>query len=355
MSNLFEPFRLRGVEFRNRVFLSPMCQYSARSGFPGAWHAVHYGARATGGVGLLMVEATAVEPEGRITPFDLGLWSDDQGRALEPLARFAREQGAVPGIQLAHSGRKGSCDAPWRGGLQLVEAEAGWQTVGPSALPFRPGERPPRELAPEELDRLGGLFEQGASRALAAGFQVVEIHMAHGYLLHEFLSPLSNRRVDGWGGSWDNRARFPLEIVRAVRAAWPPELPVFVRLSATDWVEGGWDLPESIRLAEALRDLGVDLVDCSSAGLVHDARVPDAPGFQVPFAEAVRRGAGVATGAVGRITGAAQAQEIVASGRADAVSLGRELLRSPSWPLQAARELGADVPWPDQYLRAKLG
>jgi 2,4-dienoyl-CoA reductase-like NADH-dependent reductase (Old Yellow Enzyme family) len=329
-----------------------MCQYSATEGLAGDWHSVHYGARAIGGVGLVMVEATAVAPEGRITPFDLGLWSDAHGRALEPIARFARAQGAVAGIQLAHAGRKASCDAPWRGGGQLSEA-AGWTTVGPSPLPFRPGDRSPRELTTGDLGRLLGDFEAAAERALAAGFQVIEVHAAHGYVLHEFLSPLSNRRRDEYGGSWENRVRFPLAVAGVVRRAWPEDLPVFVRLSATDWVEGGWDVEQSVRLARRLKELGVDLVDCSSGGLANDARVPDAPAFQVPFAAAVRAGAEIATGAVGRITSPAQADEIVAGGKADVVSLGRELLRNPHWPLQAARELGADASWPDQYLRAK--
>ncbi|MBI5015657.1 MAG: NADH:flavin oxidoreductase/NADH oxidase [Deltaproteobacteria bacterium] len=353
MATLFDSLHLRGVQLRNRIFLSPMCQYSARDGLAGPWHTVHYGTRAVGGVGLVMVEATAVVPEGRITPFDLGLWSDAHAAALEPIARFTASQGAVAGVQLAHSGRKGSCRAPWHGGSQLALSQGGWETVAPSPLAFRPGDRPPRELTAGELGALLSAYEAATARARAAGFQVVEVHMAHGYLLHEFLSPLSNRREDDCGGSWENRVRFPLAVAETVRKHWPEDRPVFVRLSATDWVEGGWDLDQSVRLARRLRELGVDLVDCSSAGLAHDATVPEAPGYQVPFADAVRADAGIPTAAVGRITEPRQAEAIVTAGNADAVSLGRELLRCPYWPLTAARELGVEILWPDPYLRAK--
>lgn len=353
MSKLFEPLSVRELHLRNRVFLSPMCQYSATDGFPTDWHFVHYGARAVGGVGLVMVEATAVAPEGRITPHDLGIWSDAHGQALAALARFARASGAAAGIQLAHAGRKGSCDVPWRGGGRLPRDRGGWTTPAPSPVPFHPDDPLAEELAASALPGLVAAYESAARRALDAGFQVVEIHMAHGYLLHAFLSPLSNRRRDSFGGSWENRARFPLDVVRAVRAVWPASLPVFVRLSVTDWVEGGWDPEQSVRLARELKAAGVDLVDCSSGGLVPDAKIPDAPGYQVPFAARVRAGARIATGAVGRITDSAQAEEIVAGGSADAVSLGRELLRNPCWPLHAAAALGAQGAWPDPYLRAR--
>jgi 2,4-dienoyl-CoA reductase-like NADH-dependent reductase (Old Yellow Enzyme family) len=296
-----------------------------------------------------MVEATAVSCEGRITPFDLGLWSDEHGRALEPIACFVRAQGAIAGVQLAHSGRKGSIDVPWRGERRLFPGERGWSPLGPSSLSFRSDEPAPRVLEPEDIRAIPLLFERAAGRALAAGFQVVEVHMAHGYLLHEFLSSLSNHRKDAWGGSWENRVRLPLEVAATVRRVWPKDLPVFVRISATDWVEGGWDLGQSIRLAAELKRMGIDLVDCSSGGIVPDAKVPDAVGYQVPFAAAVRQRAEISTGAVGRITGAAQAEEILASGQADVVFLGRELLRNPCWPLVAARELGVEVPWPNQY------
>jgi 2,4-dienoyl-CoA reductase-like NADH-dependent reductase (Old Yellow Enzyme family) len=353
MSRLFEPLRLRDVTFRNRVFLSPMCQYSARDGLAGEWHRMHYGARAAGGVGLVMVEATAVAPEGRISPGDLGLWNDAQAEALAPLAAFVRFQGAVAGIQLAHAGRKGSCDLPWLGGAPVGAAQGGWPVVGPSPVPFGPSHPVPRELGEGELDALVEAFAAAARRALAAGFQVAEVHMAHGYLLHEFLSPLSNRRADAFGGDWENRARFPLRVAEAVRRAWPAELPLFARVSATDWMEGGWTPEDTIRLARALKSLGVDLVDCSAGGLVPEARPPEGPGYQVPFAAAVRREAGVPTAAVGYVTAPAQAEQIVATGLADAVCLGRELLRNPSWPLAAALALGAEGPWPLPYLRAR--
>lgn len=353
MPHLFEPLRLRDVSFRNRIFLSPMCQYSAQDGLAGDWHRVHYEARAAGGVGLAMVEATAVAPEGRISPGDLGLWSDAHAEALRPLAAFIREQGAVAGIQLAHAGRKGSCDLPWRGGAPLGAGAGGWPVVAPSPLPFGPTHPVPRELGERDLDGIAEAFVEAARRALAVGFQVVEVHMAHGYLLHEFLSPLSNCRADAFGGSWEHRARFPLRVAEAVRRAWPGELPLFVRVSATDWVEGGWTPQETIRLARALKSLGVDLVDCSAGGLVPEARPTEGPGYQVPFAAAVRREAGVPTAAVGYVTAPAQAAQIVATGLADAVCLGRELLRNPHWPLAAARALGAEGPWPLPYLRAR--
>jgi len=353
MSTLFTPLTMRSVTFRNRVFVSPMCQYSSRDGVATDWHLVHLGSRAVGGAGLVMVEATAVSPEGRISPDDSGIWNDDHVAAFRPIARFIRENGAVPGIQLAHAGRKASCDLPWRGGGPLGPDARGWQPLAPSPEPFAPGHPLPRDLSPADLDMVEGHFRAAARRALAAGFQVVEIHMAHGYLLHEFLSPLSNLRTDDYGGSLENRLRFPLRVARAVREEWPAELPLFVRLSCVDWAESGWSLDQSVHLCRLLRDAGVDLIDCSSGFVVPNEQVPFAPGFQVPFAAAIRREAAVATGAVGVITDPAQAEQIVATGQADAVSLARELLRDPYWPLHAARELGAEVVWPDQYLRAK--
>jgi 2,4-dienoyl-CoA reductase-like NADH-dependent reductase (Old Yellow Enzyme family) len=349
-SQLFTPLKLRDVEFRNRVFVSPMCQYSSDDGLPTPWHLVHLGSRAAGGAGLVMVEATAVAPDGRISPGDSGLWSDEHARAFAPVAAFVRSQGAAAGIQLAHAGRKASTAVPWEGGLPL--AAGAWETVAPSAVPF--GDfPPPRALGRAEIGDLVGQFAAAARRAEAAGFQVVEIHMAHGYLLHEFLSPLSNRRGDEFGGDFEGRTRFPLQVARAVREALPARKPVFVRISATDWVDGGWDLPQSVALARRFREIGVDLVDCSSGGLVADARVPVGPGYQVPFAEAIRREAGIPTAAVGLITEPAQAEQIVADGRADAVCLARAMLRDPYWPLHAAHALGADAPWPVQYLRAR--
>jgi 2,4-dienoyl-CoA reductase-like NADH-dependent reductase (Old Yellow Enzyme family) len=353
VSALFQPLRLREVTLRNRIAVSPMCQYSAREGRPTEWHLVHLGSRAVGGAGLVIAEASAVAPEGRISPEDTGLWSDTHAEAWAPVARFIEEQGAVPAIQLAHAGRKAATDAPWRGGRPVGEDGRGWRPVGPSPLPFAEGYPVPRELSTEEISAVVGAFRDAARRADEAGFSVVEIHMAHGYLLHQFLSPLSNRRTDEYGGTLEKRMRLPLEVARAVREAFAVERPVFARISATDWAEGGFDLEQSIVLARALREAGVDVVDCSSGGLVPHAKVPLAPGYQVPFAAAIRERAGTMTGAVGLITEAAQAEAIVAEGRADLVLLAREMLRDPYWPLHAAQALGAEVRWPDQYLRAR--
>jgi 2,4-dienoyl-CoA reductase-like NADH-dependent reductase (Old Yellow Enzyme family) len=352
-ARLFSPFTLRGVTFRNRVWVSPMCQYSAQDGVANDWHLVHLGARAVGGAGLVLAEATAVDPVGRISPGDLGLWSDAQAEAAARVADFIAAHGAVPGVQLAHAGRKASTALPWLGGKPLGPEEGGWQTVAPSALPFAPGHPEPRALTEADIARVVRDFGAAARRAAMAGFQVVEIHAAHGYLLHQFLSPLSNTRSDAYGGSLEGRVRLVLETARAVREAFPAEWPVFVRLSATDWVEGGWDLSQSVQLATWLREAGVDLIDCSSGGLVPYAKIPVAPGYQVPFAAAIRRDAGIATAAVGLITEPAQAEAIVSDGRADAVLLARALLRDPHWPLHAAQALGAQGPWPSQYLRAK--
>ncbi|MEW5790705.1 MAG: NADH:flavin oxidoreductase/NADH oxidase [Pseudomonadota bacterium] len=353
MSKLFSPLSLRGLTFKNRIFVSPMCQYSAEDGIPNLWHMVHLGSRAVGGAGLVMAEATAVSPEGRISPADLGIWSEVHVNAFAPIVEFLKEEGAVPAIQIAHAGRKASTDVPWHGGQPLGPAAGGWETVAPSALPFAPGWPAPRALAREELDSIVTQFAEAATRSLEAGFEVVEIHMAHGYLLHEFLSPIANQRGDEYGGSLENRARLPLQVAEAVRAVWPDDKPVFVRISATDWVEGGWELAQSIQLAQWLKLRGIDMIDCSSGGMVMDAQIPAAPGFQVPFSEAIRRETGVATGAVGLITEPAQAEQIVATGRADAIFMAREFLRDPYWPLHAARALGVDLPWPVQYARAK--
>jgi 2,4-dienoyl-CoA reductase-like NADH-dependent reductase (Old Yellow Enzyme family) len=353
VSALFQPLRLRETTLRNRIAVSPMCQYSAREGRPTDWHLVHLGSRAVGGAGLVIAEACAVLPEGRITPDDTGLWSDAHAEAWAPITRFIADQGAVPAVQLAHAGRKASTEAPWHGGGPAGEGARGWRPVGPSPLPFAEGYPVPRELSTDEITAVVGAFRDAARRAERAGFEVVEIHMAHGYLLHQFLSPLTNRRTDEYGGSLENRMRLPLEVARAVREAFPVERPIFARISATDWVEGGWDLEQSVALARALRETGVDLVDCSSGGLVPHAKVPLAPGYQVPFAEAIRERAGVMTGAVGLITEPAQAEAIVAGGKADLVLLARQLLRDPYWPLHAAQALGVEVPWPNQYLRAR--
>ncbi len=354
-SRLFSPFRLRELEFRNRIFVSPMCQYSAVDGVPADWHLVHLGSRAVGGAALVMAEATAVSPEGRISPGDTGIWSEEQVKAFRGIAAFVRGQGAVAGIQIAHAGRKASTDAPWRGGRPLTEREGGWAPIAPSPTPFAPGHAVPREMDGTDRDRIRTSFARAARNGKAAGFQVVELHMAHGYLLHEFLSPLSNRRRDAYGGSLANRMRFPLAVACAVREEWPRELPVFVRVSVTDWVEGGWDPPQTVALARELKAAGIDLIDCSSGGTVPDAKIPAGPGFQTPFAETVRREAGIPTGAVGMITDPVQAEQIVSTGQADAVVIAREFLRDPYWPMHAARRLGVDIPWPPQYERAKTG
>ncbi len=353
MSALFSPLRLRGVELRNRIAVSPMCEYSSRDGLPNDWHLVHLGARAVGGAGLVITEATAVSPEGRISPGDTGIWSDAQAAAWRRVARFIREQGAVAGMQLAHAGRKASTDVPWRGGKSIREEAGGWTPVAPSALPFSDDSPAPRALSPGEIAGVVEDFAAAARRALEADFGAVEIHMAHGYLLHQFLSPLSNQRSDVYGGSLENRIRLPLAVAGAVRAAWPDDRPLLVRISATDWVDGGWDLEQSVELARRLCAEGVDLVDCSSGGQVPHARIVLGPGYQVPFATAIRERVGIATGAVGMITEAEQAEAIVASHKADLVLLARQMLRDPYWPLHAAHVLGVDVPWPVQYQRAK--
>lgn len=350
MSALFSAFKLRGLEFRHRVFVSPMCQYSSLDGLPNEWHLVHLGSRAVGGASLVMVEATAVSPEGRISPGDTGIWSDAHAEAFKPIASFIKSQGAVPAIQLAHAGRKASTDVPWRGGGPL--SEGGWQTLAPSAIAFG-RYAVPREMNLTEIDTVVSQFAEAARRSLAAGFEVVEIHMAHGYLLNEFLSPLSNLRTDEYGGEMEARMRFPLRVAEAVRNVWPEQLPVFVRISATDWMEGGWDLNDSIEFSRRLKNAGIDLIDCSSGGLVPGAKIATGPGYQVPFAAEIRKEAGVATAAVGMITEALQAEEIISKGEADAVFLARAMLRDPYWALHAAKKLGAEITWPVQYERAK--
>ena len=354
MSKLFTPLQLRSLNLRNRIFVAPMCQYSCHDGLPDAWHLVHLGSRAVGGAALVMAEATAVSPEGRISPGDCGLWNDAQVEAFAPIARFIAEQGAVPAIQLGHAGRKASVQPPWQDGAAIAAADGGWQPVAPSPVPFGPGSPEPRELSSLDLEQISTAFGESTRRALRAGFQVVEVHMAHGYLLHQFLSPLSNRRNDNFGGSLENRMRFPLQVARRVREAWAEDLPVLVRISATDWVDGGWDLAQSLELCRHLKTLGIDLVDCSSAGLVPDAVIPVGPGFQTPLAAQIREEVGIATGAVGLITAPAQAEQIVATGLADVVFLARELLRDPYWPMHAAQLLKAEHPWPVQYERARL-
>lgn len=348
MSLLFSPLKLREVTLKNRLAMSPMCQYSAtEDGEVTDWHLLHYTSRALGGVGLVMVEATAVLPEGRISPFDLGIWSEGHLPGLKELTRRIWEAGAVPGIQLAHAGRKAGTSRPWEGGRPL-----GWEVVGPSPIPFAEGYPVPEPLDETGMERILQAFVEGAKRALKAGFRVVELHMAHGYLLSSFLSPLANRREDAYGGSRENRMRFPLEVARAVREVWPQELPLFVRVSATDWAEGGWGLEDTLAFAQALEVLGVDLLDCSSGGVVPGVKIPVGPAFQVPFADAVRKQVGMATGAVGLISTPEQAETILQTGSADLILLGRVLLRDPYFPFRAAKALGEKPEVPPQYARA---
>ncbi|MBT3069456.1 NADH:flavin oxidoreductase/NADH oxidase [Rhodomicrobium sp. Az07] len=348
--DLLTPLTLRGVTFRNRIAVSPMCQYSARDGFANDWHLVHLGSRASGGAGLVIAEATAVTPEGRISPYDLGLWSDDHVEPLARIARFIESQGAVPGIQIAHAGRKASVDAPWNGGKALPPEQGGWRPVAPSAVPFGPESPVPTALSEEGIAHVIGAFEDAARRALKAGFKVIEIHGAHGYLLHEFLSPLSNQRTDQWGGSFENRARLTLTVAERLRAIVPDDLPLFVRISATDWVPGGWDDTQSVELAKHLKRIGVDLIDVSTGGLTPTAQIPVAKGYQVPFARRVREEADIRTGAVGLITETQQANDIITGGDANIVLIAREFLRDPYFALRAESELnGGEKSWPLQY------
>lgn len=351
MPTLFEPFALRGLTLKNRIAVSPMCQYSAVDGFANDWHLVHLGSRAVGGAGLLILEATAVSPEGRITPDDLGIWQDEHVEFLRRINQFIEGQGCAPGVQLAHAGRKASTYAPWKG--HGAVAEGGWETVAPSAVAFSDSYPQPVALDAAGLKKVIADFRSAAERSVQAGFKLIEIHAAHGYLLHQFLSPLSNQRTDTYGGSFENRIRLMLEVVAAVRQVVPDDFPVVVRISATDWTEGGWTADDSVQLATWLRDRGVDLIDASTGGNVPRASIPVGPGYQVEFAERIRREVGIATGAVGLITTPAEAEAIVANEQADLVLLAREELRDPYFPLRAAHELGAEVAWPVQYERAK--
>jgi len=352
MSILLSPLTVRNITLKNRIAMSPMCQYTSKDGFANDWHLVHLGTRAVGGAGLIIAEATAVAPEGRISPGDLGLWSDEHIEGLKRITDFIHGQGSVAGIQIAHAGRKASCALPREGGKQLDLNSGGWKTVAPSAIPFSPGERAPEMLGKAAIMQLITDFGAAAARARKAGFDVLEIHSAHGYLLQEFLSPLSNHRTDEYGGSFENRTRMLLQVTESVRSVWPAEKPLFVRISSTDWTEGGWTLEESIGLAYLLKNAGVDLIDCSSGGNVFNAKIPAAPGYQVPFAGALRK-TGIMTGAVGLITSSEQAEQILREEKADLIFMGRELLRNPYFPLLAAKELGSDISWPLQYLRSK--
>ncbi|MGC8595025.1 MAG: NADH:flavin oxidoreductase/NADH oxidase [Candidatus Kryptoniota bacterium] len=335
------------------MFVSPMCQYSSKDGMPNDWHLVHLGSRAVGGAGLVMTEATAVSPEGRISPADLGIWSDEQAEFLRRITDFVKMQGSVAGIQLAHAGRKASTRVPWVGDGELSPEEKPWQTLAPSAVPFSNNYPKPKEMTKADIDSVIHQFRDAAMRSLKAGFQVIEIHMAHGYLLHEFLSPISNRRSDQYGGDLRNRLRLPMEVVMAVREVWTEELPLFVRISVTDWIEGGWDLKQSVELSKELLKLGVDLIDCSSGGIAPGVKIPVAYGYQVHFSDFIRKNAGILTGAVGMITNAIQAENILVTEQADVVFLAREFLRDPYFPLHAAEILGDDPEYPVQYLRAK--
>ncbi|HZV78898.1 MAG TPA: NADH:flavin oxidoreductase/NADH oxidase [Candidatus Binatus sp.] len=352
MARLFEPLTIRDVSLQNRIVVSPMCEYSSEDGFANEWHVVHLGSRAVGGAGLVFTEATAVLPEGRISPQDLGIWDDRHVAMLSRITRFIHEQGSIAGMQLAHAGRKASTFRPWDGRGQVPESEGGWRPVGPSPLPFADGYAQPQTLTVDGIAGIVAAFAAAARRALNAGFRVIEIHAAHGYLLHEFYSRYSNQRTDNYGGSFENRTRLLREVVDAVRAAWPERLPMFVRLSATDYEPGYWDIEQTVDLARQLKTRGVDLIDCSSGGNIASVIVPMTPGYQVPFAQKIRKEAGIKSGAVGLITSPEQADEIVGTGQADVVLLARQLLREPYWPLRAAQQLGISVPWPAQYLRA---
>jgi len=350
--HLFDELQIRAATLRNRVVVSPMCEYSSMDGFANDWHLVHLGSRAVGGASLVFTEASAVSPEGRISPQDLGIYNDAHIENLSRITRFICDQGAIPGMQIAHAGRKGSTLRPWEGSGAISESKGGWIPVAPSAIPFADGYATPAALDLGGIRAVVKAFADAARRACEAGFGVVEIHAAHGYLLHEFLSPLSNHRTDSYGGSFENRTRLLREVIAAVRRVWPESAPLFLRISATDWIEGGWDLDQSTRLVELVGPLGVDLIDCSSGGLALGAKIPTRAGYQVPFADEIRRKTGILTGAVGLITTAAQADAILREGKADVVLLAREFLRQPYWPLHVARELGFPCSWPAQYLRA---
>lgn len=350
---LFTPFTIRGITFPNRIGVSPMCQYSSIDGKANDWHLVHLGSRAVGGAGMVMMEATAVQAIGRISPQDMGIWSDEHKASLSPIADFISRQGSVPAIQLAHAGRKASTARPWEGGGSIDPNKGGWSIVAPSAIAFDSNYQIPSPLDPEQIARIILDFRQAARRSVRAGFKVIEIHSAHGYLLHSFLSPLSNKRTDKYGGSLENRMRLLLEVASAIREEIPDGMPLFVRISATDWVEGGWDLDQSVALAGELAKAGVDLIDCSSGALVPYAKIPVSAGYQVEFAERIKKETGIKTAAVGMITTASQAEAIIASNEADMVFLARQMLKDPYWPIHAAAELGADITWPIQYGRAK--
>ncbi|WP_134088725.1 NADPH dehydrogenase NamA [Olivibacter sp. XZL3] len=353
MSKLFSPIKIKGITLKNRIVVSPMCQYSAVDGFANDWHFVHLGSRAVGGASLIIVEATAVAPEGRISPEDLGIWDDAHVGKLHQIASFIKSQQSVPGIQLAHAGRKASTAAPWKGRGKVAVEEGGWDTVAPSAIAFADDYPMPVELNKEGINAIVADFKSAAERSLRAGFELIEVHAAHGYLLHQFLSPLSNQRQDEYGGSFENRIRLLLDVIESIKTVWPPEFPLFVRISASDWADGGWDLEQSLKLAVMLKAKGVDLIDVSSGGLVPYQKIAVGPAYQLPFASRIKRETGIMTATVGLITNAAQAETILVNGDADLIAMARELLRNPYFPLQAAGELHESVEWPVQYERAK--
>ncbi|MFZ0490295.1 MAG: NADPH dehydrogenase NamA [Salegentibacter sp.] len=350
---LFSPLKIRSISLKNRIVVSPMCMYSSKDGFATNWHLVHLGSRAVGGAGLIISEATAVSPEGRISPDDLGIWKEGHIEKLEEITSFIEEQGSVPGIQLGHAGRKASTSSPWKGGHRVSQEEGGWKPVAPSALPFNEEDEAPEALDKAGMEKVVKDFKAAAQRALEAGFKLIEIHAAHGYLLHEFLSPLSNQRTDEYGGSFENRSRLLLEVTTAVREVWSQDLPLFVRISATDWVQNGWNEKESVKLARILKGHGVDLIDCSSGGLVPHAQIPVKKGYQVGFSAKIKREAGIMTGAVGLITEPDEAEDVLSEHKADLVLLAREFLRNPYFPMKAAKALDVDISWPPQYDRAK--
>ena len=353
MSALFSTLKIRDIELKNRIAVSPMCQYSSVDGMPTDWHFVHLGSRAIGGAALVMMEATAVSPEGRISPEDAGIWSDKHADAYKKITGFISEQNCMPGIQIAHAGRKASTYSPWKGKGEVKVKDGGWQTLAPSPIPFADNYPHPTEMTKDDIQSVVSQFEAAAGRGIRAGFKLIELHMAHGYLIHEFLSPLSNHRKDNYGGSLENRCRLALEVVNAVRDKIPQTVPLFVRISASDWVKDGWDIEQSVQLAIWLKESGVDLIDCSSGGNIADAIIPFGPGYHVPFSQKIKKEADILTGAVGLITSPTQAETIIRTGQSDIVILAREMLRNPYWPLQAAKQLNVDVDWPVQYLRAK--
>jgi len=354
MNKLFSPLKIRDIELKNRIAVSPMCQYSCVDGVMNDWHLVHLGSRAVGGAGLIFTEATAISPEGRISPDDAGIWNDEQVKFLKRITSFIKSQKSVPGIQLAHAGRKASTFSPWKGSGEVTIEKGGWKTLAPSKLQFADNFPDPKEMSLSDIKLVVEQFIEAAQRSISAGFEIIELHFAHGYLVHEFFSPLSNKRKDNYGGSLENRCRLAIEISKSVREIIPDGTPLFVRISSTDWVEGGWDIDQSVQLTKWLKKVGVDLIDCSSGGNVPNAKIPASPGYQIPFAEKIKNEVGILTGGVGLITTAEQAEEIISSERADIVLLAREMLRDPYWALHAAKKLNVDLTdWPNQYLRAK--